>query len=189
MSCLRGSWWREKHEMVLRVHPWGLLFLPMASAARAQTIQPRGSESHCSRQCTDALGSDQFDFKSSFQCFLLGCRHQIIGIKLPSLYKSCSALRSRWISDKDLGKCLNFSPFINFLWLTPLTDPNLLFKELISVLTLTFLVFLAKDSILTNGILPAISVYKGCHSRQQLQPSNVSWWVLRKHRKERLSAI
>ena len=24
-----------------------------------------------------------------------------------------------------------------------------------------------------------------CHSHQQLQPSNVSWWVLRKHRKEK----
>ena len=101
MSCLRGSWWREK--MVLRAHPCGLLLLPVASAARAQTIQPRGSEGCCSRQRTDALGSDQCDFKSSFQCFLLGCRHQRIGIKSPSLCKSRSALRSRWLSDKILG--------------------------------------------------------------------------------------
>ena len=41
-----------------------------------------------------------------------------------------------------------------------------------------------------NGIFPAISVNRGCHSHQQLQPSAmVSWWALRELRKERIPAI
>ena len=32
--------------------------------------------------------------------------------------------------------------------------------------------------LLRNGIFPAISVNKGCHSHQHLQASNVSQWAL-----------
>ena len=44
--------------------------------------------------------------------------------------------------------------------------------------------------ILRNGIFAAISVNKGCHSHQQLQPSQmISRWAQRQLRKERISAI
>ena len=43
--------------------------------------------------------------------------------------------------------------------------------------------------ILRNGILPATSVNKACHSHQQLQPAlKVSWPALREFRKETVSA-
>ena len=41
------------------------------------------------------------------------------------------------------------------------------------------------NGMFINGIFPAISVNKGCHSRQRLQPSNVSQWALRKLRAEK----
>ena len=46
-----------------------------------------------------------------------------------------------------------------------------------------------KPRYLINEILPAVSVNKGCHSHQWLQPSNASQWALRKLRKERIPAI
>ena len=41
------------------------------------------------------------------------------------------------------------------------------------------------NGIFINGIFPAISVNKGCHSHQLLQPSNVSQWALRELRAEK----
>ena len=40
------------------------------------------------------------------------------------------------------------------------------------------------NGIFINGIFPATSINKGCHSHQWLRPSNVSWWALRKLRAE-----
>ena len=41
------------------------------------------------------------------------------------------------------------------------------------------------NGIFINGIFPAMSINKGCHSHQWLQPSNVSWWALRKLKAEK----
>ena len=49
-----------------------------------------------------------------------------------------------------------------------------------------FFPFDERDMI--DGMLAAISVNKGCHSHQRLQPSNVSRRALRKPRKERTPA-
>ena len=38
---------------------------------------------------------------------------------------------------------------------------------------------------LRNGILPVISLNKGCPGHQRMQPSNRNWWALRKLRKEK----
>ena len=41
------------------------------------------------------------------------------------------------------------------------------------------------NGIFINGVFPAISINKGCHCHQWLEPSNVSWWALRKLRAEK----
>ena len=45
--------------------------------------------------------------------------------------------------------------------------------------------FVLINGIVINGIFPAISRNKGCHSHQRLQPSKVSRWALRKLRAEK----
>ena len=42
------------------------------------------------------------------------------------------------------------------------------------------------NAVLRNGIFPVVSINNGCHSHQQLYPQlMVSWWALRKLRKEK----
>ena len=41
------------------------------------------------------------------------------------------------------------------------------------------------NGVFVNGIFPAISIDKGCHSHQRLKPSSVTRWTLRKLRAEK----